>query len=515
MPGLNDRLTPLVLLAPAAVLGVVAWLLPSLPDADYWTRFPARYLLADDRWRGFWEMLWVSDNGHRIPLAHLNYLVNFHWFAGSNYGLFAMTGLFAVATAGFLVGALRTVRGVARAGDVPLVFALVLSPAAIFHWVSPMSGAHWLFADALWAAALLALARYAVNLRIGDAVLACGLAILAAFAFTTGLVALALISCGIVLVAPRSRRMVLALLAVNGVFYLAYFTFVFDLGGKTLEGPDLVRAVAFFLSAAGNHFSARPIGIIPATIAGTVLIVAWLLLLGRLAAGAMGASRRRVAIVIGILGAYALINLALIAIARHSMELTVSLTTRYGNIATLLLLAAIVGWIEFESGLRRRWMCWISIAALVGVGYLKGVAELAVYHYGYLQRAPVDRLAVMLDLPEVPGADSYVHFPADPALVEALRRHGHVPFSDFDRPMSLGTRLPGRPGIPIDPEASMPVRNGWTRIEFLAPDLPDEVDLVDVDTGRVAGAAVRVGNRYIGYARPGTAGLSAREPVLQ
>ncbi len=495
----------LVLLAPLAVLAVVAAMLPSLPNADYWSRFAAPYLLAEDRWQGLQAMLWIADNGHRKPLGQLPYLLNFHLFSGSSYGLFAMTAGFAVATAAFLVRALRIVRGHPLAHDVPIVFALVLSPAAMFHWVSPMSGTHWLLADALFAAALWALAHYLAGRRRRYAALACALAMLAAFALTTGLVALALISAALVLAARRKARTSIWLAAVNALFYGGYFLFVFGFAGKTPESLELARWAAFFLSTAGGYFSAKPFGIAPSVLMGIVLIGAWAWMLRRPPASGT-------VLLIGLFGAYALVNMALIALGRHDLELTVSLTTRYGNIATWLVLAISLGMLEVRPGVAGRGSIWL-VALLIGAGYIKGIAELVVYHHPIVTQAPLDRLALMLDLPQTGSAPSYVRFPAAPSLARALRREGHVPFSRFDRSIPLGARAGAGHATSVTPAKRTPVAGGWSRIEFRAPELPDAVDLIDAASGQVIGAAVRLGDRLVGYTRPANAELQALPPT--
>ena len=143
------------------------------------------------------------------------------------------------------------------------------------------------------------------------------------------------------------------------------------------------RPAAFFLSAAGGHFGAKPFGIAPSLAMGVLLIGAWAWTLRRLSGSAL-------TLLIGLAGAYALVNLALIALGRHELALTVSTTTRYGNIAGWLLLAVALAWLE--PGPKRRRMRWALIVLLIGSGYLKGIAELVVYHRPILARAPLDRL---------------------------------------------------------------------------------------------------------------------------
>lgn len=440
----------------------------SMVDGDALTRDPGRWLA-------------VKSNEHRATLPMLVYALNMALTDGHNLGLTVFALAMMTLTLALLVGLLPT--GVRSRHGPRILFGVALAlfcytPVAAHNVAMGFSGTQWLTANALAVAAIAALVRGSqeTSPRALWPVLLFG--VLAAFCYSTHLVAWPALLAGGVLLGLDRRRMfvlVIAAAAVAALFVLSYEPLGYHPAPETRDHVTLRLYAAAFAGSLFTDDPGRAAAVGRLAVAASVLSLILIPLLTR----SSPALRRELA-PWWMLQIYGLGNALGTAVGRSGFGVHQALSSRYASVAALLWIGilaplGILAWRHRPAAAAGR-----AVVASLLIGL---VTALAVPMYGrggrliddFVTRGNDQRLAELALVYDVRDDEVIERAVAPwPKLVWRLRgfldKTRHVPF-DRPRPVSLGERVdPARlqTGLPAGLDGAVDrltvLRSGIARI---------------------------------------------------
>ena len=261
---MKTRLNYIVTLIVATWYVAVFLLIPNIPLQDYWSHF-ALPVLSQDTLYGTLKAFFTKSNEHTIFTAQFIYYINYYLFDGTNKGLFIFNFLMIIVQI-IVVGRIIDTDLLEAKKLELIVLLLLISPVAIFHWVSSMSGTTWLLADTFFWMSLYLLIKYLKEEKKILFIPIVIFSILGSLSYSTGIPILFAIYLAYLLSSAKNIKknllsiLIFALLLI--VFYFAFYS-MFHAGKGYGASFDLAGFLLFFFSLIGSIFSAKPFTAIP------------------------------------------------------------------------------------------------------------------------------------------------------------------------------------------------------------------------------------------------------------
>ena len=277
------------------------------------------------------DQFYERSNEHIIGIAKLFYLANYQLTAGDNIGLIVIVCIFSVLIAALLAIVIsRSTQNLTEsvvAGVVVAIFAF--TPLAAHNYFLGMSGVAWIGANLFTICAAFAFWRAIENEWPFGYVLAVLFALIAAHAYSTGLVAICVL--GIQGLAFAKTRRIGAALFALGLIYVFIIYLLQQVPEYIAErATDPIQIALFCITFIGGGLTSSNQGAFTVGLIGVLVLIplAWRQIFRE---GSSNLAAFWIAI-----SAYALMNSGLGAIGRANMGgETAALASRYATIPAL------------------------------------------------------------------------------------------------------------------------------------------------------------------------------------